>query len=174
MDARILIDMATAAEWFQRAAPRAIQQHNITLAVLCWTDLTRSLIEKKDWNYWNKRQNNLGLEIIKNEEKSDLWFLRAARCGHARAQLVVGNYYRYTERVLDLATDIQYYQELCDDATFILETPAYRLGVFYYEGRGVPKNKEKAVIYLEQVTAINPHARKILSEINKKETCIIC
>ncbi len=85
-----------------------------------------------------------GLGVLPDDEKTELWFCRAAEAGHDFSQYALGKLLQSQNR-MDEA--VSWYERAAAQGN---QYAAYRLGKLYLQGEQVPRDVTRAVEYLNQ------------------------
>lgn len=102
-----------------------------------------------------------GLGVPPDDENAEMWFHRAAECGHGGAQYALAKLLHEQGRIGEA---VSWYEQAADNGS---QFASYQLGKLYLSGAGVPKDVPKAVAYLtDAAERNNPQAQYILGKMD--------
>ena len=130
----------------------------------------RSVIEilERSWTddgsaitaYWLGRVWRDGLGVIPDDEKAEVWFQRAAECGHSGAQYALAKLLHEQGRISEA---VSWFEQAAEGGN---PFASYQLGKLYLANEDVPKDTAKALEYLADAAEQgNPQAQYVLGKL---------
>jgi TPR repeat protein len=92
-----------------------------------------------------------GLGCTVDEAEALQWNIKAAEQGQNRAQYNMGAFYAMGTNAmpLDMSKALEWYQKASDAGN---SQATITLGTMFYTGRGIPRNKERGLLYLQRAS----------------------
>ena len=117
---------AEAVKWFRKAAEQGDARAQVQLGV-CYEG---------------------GAGVTRNHFEAVKWYRKAADQGYAYAQYQLGGYYNLREK--DFVEAAKWYRKAAEQG---LDLAQFFIGCFYFEGRGVPKDRHEATRWWRKAAA---------------------